>query len=239
MYKIILFDLDETLVDFTHSETISLEIIYQRYYSMIDFSEFLRLFKAINASLWDKVGLKENALTPSDVSIMRFMQLNQQLGVETPFVSIADDYETCLGEHAAWLPNVKPIIESLHRQGYILGIVTNGLIKVQERKYNRLELWRWFDCYTVSDSAGVAKPHPEIFDIALQSITNKRNLECIDKSIILMVGDSLVNDGYGARDFGIDFCYVGQGQKPDELPIKYMIKSVAELMAVINVPSFV
>ncbi|HHT0591804.1 TPA: HAD family hydrolase [Legionella anisa] len=235
-YQVILFDLDDTLIDFTYSQQMGLKNVYKKFYSTIEYAVFEQVYKEINTHLWSQVGSKENTLTPSDVRLLRFVQLNQQLSCTASVEELANEYDSNLCIHAHWISNVKTAIEFLHQKGHILGIITNGLVEVQGKKQHRLQLNDWFDCYIVSDDVGVAKPNIEIFNIAMQEISNKRK-QSIEKHSMLMVGDSIINDGYGARDFGIDYCFVNThalSNISSETPIKYTISSVAHLPACIG-----
>ncbi|CAM3025152.1 haloacid dehalogenase [Legionella steigerwaltii] len=235
-YQVILFDLDDTLIDFAYSQRIGLKNIYDKYYSSVEYSTFEHLYKEINTHLWNQVGAKTNALKPSEVRVLRFMQLNQKIHSSASAEEVAEEYDISLCEHAHWIPHVKTAVEFLHQKGHILGIITNGFVEVQGQKQKRLQLKHWFDCYIVSDEVGVAKPNVEIFNIALQKITNKYK-QSISKHSILMVGDSIINDGYGARDFGIDYCFINNQSVDNmhlETPIKYNIRSVAHLPACIG-----
>jgi len=239
MYDIILFDLDDTLLDFSRSEDLSLKDIHQQFYSHVAFDEFERSYKKINTDLWARVGASENALTPGEVKLMRFEKLNTQSGCSVDENVIAQAYEAGLGEHAHWYPDAKSVVNFLHQKGHILGIVTNGLVSVQTRKYERHNLGTWFDCYTVSDAVGHAKPQKAIFDCALETIAAKRNqpLEKIRSSSILMIGDTLSSDGYGAMQSGMDFCFINHKQvenKHSDLVIKHNIYSVVELPAALG-----
>ncbi|PWY54874.1 haloacid dehalogenase [Legionella qingyii] len=235
-YQVILFDLDDTLIDFTYSQRMGLLNIYKQFYSKVEYTLFERLYKEINTSLWNQVGSEKNALMPSDVRLLRFVQLNQKLFCTTPVEVIADEYDINLCVHAHWIPNVRTAIQFLHQKGHILGIITNGFVETQEEKRQRLQLNNWFDCYIVSDEVGVAKPNLEIFNIAIQEITRKRK-QVIEKNSILMVGDSIISDGYGAKNFGIDYCFINNRSVNHESsapPIRYTISSVAHLPACIG-----
>ncbi len=234
MYDIILFDLDDTLLDFANSEHQSLQQLHEMYYQSITFNHFVMSFKNINTALWNRVGATDNGLMPTDVRLKRFEQLHETLNVDLCMHSVAEVYDAHLGKTAQWYPQVQAAIEHLHAKGHILGIVTNGLIQVQEDKYQMHNLGQWFDCYTVSDHVGVAKPHRDIFESALNDIAHKHGLlrENIQPHQVLMVGDSLSNDGVGAANAGIDFCYVNPEQKDTtqtDIAIKYNISTVAEL----------
>lgn len=238
-YQIILFDLDDTLIDFGASETISLQRVYQQYYQDFDYSLFETLYKEINTALWKRVGAKENSLMPKEVRFLRFKYLNEQLGSAVETQDVANQYDHHLGECAEWLPEVKNAIQFLHQKGHVLGIITNGLSDAQGKKRQRLELFNWFDCFVVSDEVGIAKPNKEIFDFALEEIANKykQPIHAYDKNAMLMVGDSLISDGYGAMNFGINYCHINRRAEEvssAETSIKYHISSVAHLPACIG-----
>jgi 2-haloacid dehalogenase/putative hydrolase of the HAD superfamily len=230
-YQVILFDLDDTLVDFATAEDICLRKIHAQYYQAIDYSFFETHFQIVNDELWQRVGADENPLLPGDVRFMRFKQVNERMNYEASHTEIANTYEFLLGEHTDWLPEVKKVVEFLHQKGHILGIITNGLTDSQARKRERLELHRWFDCYIVSDEVGLAKPQKGIFDLALDALVNKHE-QSFSKDSMLMVGDSLMNDGHGAMNFGIKYCHVNRYSAP--LPptkalLTHHIQSVAQL----------
>jgi 2-haloacid dehalogenase len=238
LYPIILFDLDDTLIDFSASEAISLRKIYNKFYQTIDYTVFENYYKEINDDLWKRVGAQENSLMPKDVRFLRFKYLNEILGGIASAYEVATEYELNLGEYADWIPHVKKTIEFLHQKGHILGIITNGLSDSQSKKRRRLGLHHWFDCFIVSDEVGIAKPNKEIFDIALKEIAKKRHHlpPVYDKNSILMVGDSIISDGYGAMNFGISYCHINRLMKaiPNDVKITYHIKSVSQLPACIG-----
>ena len=238
-YQVILFDLDDTLVDFSAAEVVSLRKIHDKFYQSVIYSIFEQAFKEINHNLWSRVGAKENSLLPKDVRFLRFKQLNEQLECSTSAHEVADAYEDYLGEHSEWIPNVKEAIQFLHKKGHILGIITNGLSDSQATKRQRLGLSNWFDCFIVSDEVGIAKPNKEIFALAIEEIASKHNkpVHEFNKNSILMVGDSIISDGHGAMNFGINYCHVHANSSvitQSEATITHHINSVAQLPAYIG-----
>lgn len=238
MYDVILFDLDDTLLDFSGSEALSLKNIHQHFYRSIEPDRFERSYKEINAALWARVSALTQPLNPVDIRLMRFEQLNSVLESTASALQVAQMYEQGLGAYAEWYPGVKSVIRFLQQQGHILGIVTNGLANVQTTKYERHHLGTWFDCYIISDLVGFAKPQKEIFDCALQAISLKRNRSLDPASCtMLMVGDNVASDGYGAKQFGMDFCFINHHKHINqdlEVPIKYDVHSVTELPHVLG-----
>lgn len=90
-------------------------------------------------------------------------------------------------------PDVKQTLNSLKRQGYKLGIISNtgSLYSV----FNLLENYQirgYFDDITLSSVTGYRKPHRSIFQIALRQMQSFPN-ECV------YVGDTLSRDVMGAK----------------------------------------
>lgn len=75
-------------------------------------------------------------------------------------------------------------------------IVSNNLLQEQQDKLRHCGLERYVDVLVVSEEAGVAKPSPRIFEIALER-AKVRAEEAV------MVGDSWANDVEGARAAGL------------------------------------
>src|SRR6185312_598191 len=98
MYDIILFDLDDTLLDFQLSEKRSLQRLHADYFSSISYADFEKHYKQINHTLWERVGAKENGLQPSEVGKLRFSLLNEILAHAHDSEQLAISYETLLGE---------------------------------------------------------------------------------------------------------------------------------------------
>lgn len=84
------------------------------------------------------------------------------------------------------------------RYGHLpICLVTDLTAHIQHRKIAKLELNRWADCMVTSEEAGCEKPHPFMFQLAL----NKLNLQA---SEVCMIGDSYKKDIQGAKRLGID-----------------------------------
>src|SRR3989344_9533103 len=237
-YERLLFDLDDTLLDFLASQERARRLIHAKFYSRIAFARFDSTFEEINQALWRRVGAAEDPLQPKGVGRLRFPLPNRSLGVEADAGLVAIEYEQALGLTAEWLPGVRAVIEFLHRRHYVLGIVTNGLVRMQEMKYKRHQLDRWFRCFVISDAVGYSKPDRRIFETALTRIsrTERVDVASIDLSSVLMVGDSLSSDGRGANRMGISFCFVNPSgiKETRGVSVQHNIASVADLPTVLG-----
>jgi putative hydrolase of the HAD superfamily len=77
-----------------------------------------------------------------------------------------------------------------------IGIVSNNLLDEQVEKLQYCRMDPFIDVLVVSEEAGISKPDPGIFQIALDRLGIRA-----DETV--MVGDSWANDIVGARRAGI------------------------------------
>ena len=110
-----------------------------------------------------------------------------------------------------------------------LALITNGIPDVQRPRIRRSGLDRLFPVVVISGEEGVAKPAPEIFDIALERMGDPAPEE------VLLVGDSLSSDVRGGVDYGLDTCWYnptalerGEGPEP-----RYEIRRLHELREIV------
>lgn len=227
-YEGILFDLDDTLIDFKASETSALALVYENFYRAFAQPEsFTHNFHTINQSLWKAV---ESAQLPvGQLRLKRFQLLSEALGANMEAEQVAAFYETQLGTSARWLPGADGALSLLEHR-YKLGIVTNGLTTIQKAKYQHLSLGKWFKTFVISEEVATSKPQKEIFTIALTKIATAA-------SNTLMVGDSLTSDYVGSLNAGMDFCWINAKglPLPAHLPEpRFTLRSVAELPALLQ-----
>lgn len=229
-YRLLIFDIDDTLVDFGASQNAALADIRAAHYPQAAPDSFGRIYTEVNHALW--ADYVRGGITQEEIRRRRFTETAQRLGLPVPdWRAIGDAYEDALAAHAQLFDGALALLESLAPR-YRLAAITNGLTRVQLPKARRTGIDRHLDPYLISEREGVAKPSSEIFR------------RCLDRtgfaaSDSLMIGDSWESDGRGAAQSGIDFCLVGaNGHRtattPPGLPEPVLrIGSVAELQNVL------
>ena len=93
----------------------------------------------------------------------------------------------------------------------LVGIVTNNLLEEQQDKLRQCRLDGYVDELVVSEKAGVSKPDPRIFQIALDRLGCRRDE-------VVMVGDSWPADVAGAIAAGIRAVWFNPQRKPRPEP---------------------
>ena len=196
--RAVLFDLDDTLFDHTYSTLDALSAL-QGVYSWLRAwpldelaSRHSRLLERLHLDvLAGRLGI-ENA------RIRRFTELAAESGtavVPDEAAAVAADYRRAYV--AAWrpVPGAMALLEALHPRAPI-GVVSNNVVGEQLDKITLCGLARYLDTVVISEEAGVAKPDPRVFDIALARLGASA-----DETV--MVGDSWATDIAGARAAGM------------------------------------
>ncbi len=209
----IFFDLDHTLWDFDKNSELSYIHIFKSLKIELSVTDFLKVYTDINKQLWklfredliDKESLRYRRLKES------FAAVNYEIS-DSLINQIADDYIVQLSKQSHLFPGTTAVLEYLQSK-YKLHIITNGFAEVQDRKLKNTGLSRFFNVVMNSETAGVKKPHPLIFEKSLA-------LAGVKKENALMIGDSLEADVMGALNFGIKaICY---NYHNDVIPNKIM-----------------
>ena len=124
-------------------------------------------------------------------------------------------------------------LESLRKQNYLLGIVSNaGDHRDVVQLVEKFKLAPYFEFVLTSAGCGYRKPHPKIFQLALEMI-NARPDE------VVMVGDTLKADILGANQVGMYSIWITRrtDTPPDDtLPVipEAIIKTLGELPGVLR-----
>lgn len=218
-YKWLLFDVDNTLLDFAQTEALALEQSFAQHHLPFPATAKQR-YHEINQSYWQRLERKE--ITPEVIRAGRFQDLFTELGLSFDADLFADSYLAQLGQQAPLMEGAMELLEGLNGR-FQLGIITNGLADVQHPRLEKSGLKPYFSPIIISQEIGVSKPNPGIFDAAFAQMNQPA------KSEVLIIGDSLSSDIIGGINYGIDTCWFNPNGQTTDLPITYEIKSLHQL----------
>lgn len=220
-YRLILFDLDNTLFDFDAAEELALEHSL-RVNGLADLKVpgGLGRYREVNQRLW--AALERGELTQEQVLLGRWEQYLEQEGLD--YAAIDRAYLRGLAEHKQLLEGAEAVLRELARRGYILSIVTNGVGWIQRENMARSGIADLIAALVISDEVGAAKPDARIFEAAMAQSGWQ------DKASTLMVGDSLSSDITGGNAFGLDTCYFNPKGKEHHAAPNFEIRALEELL---------
>lgn len=246
MIRVILWDIDNTLLSFDAAEKVALNKGFEEF-ELGEFNdEMLQCYIGINRKYWQS--LERGEITRSEVLIGRFEEFFKcyNLPVEKA-AAFNERYQELLGDTICFHDDAYNIVKGF--KGKILQCAaSNGTKVAQVRKLKNSGLDQLFELIFISEDVGAEKPSKEFFDRALGEIhawleANEGNLEGVESyrgelkgSEIIIVGDSLTSDILGGNNAGIKTCwYNPKGLVNDTgAKVDYEIKDLHEVFALIK-----
>ena len=197
-YEILLFDADNTVLDFDSSEE---QALSRAFCDMgLEFSQnTLSTYRKNNVSQWQL--FEKGLLTKQQVLINRFILTFEDLHLpKDKLDKVATLYEEYLKFGFFVVPHADEVLSQL-RTTCQLYVVSNGVAEIQNSRMKGSGLEKYFIARFVSETVGYPKPQIEYFDYCFAHIDN------FDKRKTLIIGDSLTSDIQGGVNAGIDTCW--------------------------------
>ncbi len=216
MIKAILFDLDNTLIDFLtfkkETAKAAAKAMKEQGLPLDEIKAYGRIF-----SIYDEKGIEYqktfyDVIKPFDLEINTAERIQQAaiLAYLKKKFEVLRPY-----------PMVKPVLAKL-RKNHKLGIVTDA---PRNKAWQRLVLTgleNEFDLVITHQDTMEVKPHPSPFYLALQRLN-------ILAPACLFVGDNPEKDIRGAKEIGMLTCWARYGSMKKDSDADFVIDSFAEL----------
>lgn len=204
----VFFDLDHTLWDFEKNSALAFEKILLKNKVNLNITDFLKIYVPLNESYWKLY--REDKITKEDLRYKRISETFDALNYKSTkqlIDTLADDYIHYLPENNLLFENAISTLDYLAEK-YRLHIITNGFEEVQHLKMQKAKINHYFKTVTTSENAGVKKPHPVIFEKALEKAKTQSTNS-------IMIGDNFEADIEGAQKVGMKTIYFTQKVLPN------------------------
>jgi 2-haloacid dehalogenase len=224
-YTMVLFDADNTLLDFNRSEREALVDALGGMGVVAD-EEMIRAYSEINLSFWKK--LERGEISKSELRTARFAAFCEKFGLSLDVPRLAVSYTDSLATKSYLLPGTEALCRALAPH-VRLCIITNGLKSVQEGRFDRCVLKPLFPYVFISEVLGAEKPDKAYFDAVAAALPD------FDPAHTLVVGDSLTSDINGGIHAGLDTCWFNPSGKPvpDGMPITFVVTRPEEILPLV------
>lgn len=189
----VFFDLDHTLWDFEKNSALTFKKILEEYKVDVAFDTFIELYKPINARYWKLY--RDERVSKEELRFQRLHETFKALQYEAApglIDNLSERYIEFLPSFNHLFDGAIELLEYL-KSKYILHIITNGFEEVQTTKMENSGILHYFTQIITSESVGVKKPNPRVFEHALK-VANALPEHSI------MIGDNLEADIQGALD---------------------------------------
>ena len=208
MTKAIIFDLDNTLIDFMSMKKNSVSGAIK---AMQDSGLKISKKKAeeIMYALYEKEGMEYQKVFQDFL-----MQVVGKIDYKILAHAIVGYRKTERGFMQPY-PKVKSTLNKLKQKGIRLAILTDAPRMRAWLRLAEMELSDYFEFVVTFDDTKVRKPNKKTFSLILKKLN-------LSPEEVMMVGDSLDKDIKGANDMGMKTCYAKYG---DLGVSKYNIKA--------------
>lgn len=226
-YNTVLFDLDDTLIDFSGTEFTALQEAMAKHNIPLNM-ELYEMYKMINRELWD--GFEEGKFSKKEILSLRFDLFFANTGIFGDASQLNHDYLIAMGRHAKKYEGITEVLDALQEAGIRIAMVTNGAEMAQKIKLTVTGLDAYFEDIYISDVTGFAKPDPRFFEFVEEAMGG------FEKDRTMIIGDSLGSDIKGGRDYGITTCWFNPEGKANESLVEpdFEINSVDGILLVLG-----
>ena len=227
MYKVILWDVDATLLNFEKAEEAGIRGCFAKYNLGECTDEMLETYKKINRGYWQM--MERGEIEKPVLLVKRFEDFLNAYGLDVSVAAGFNElYQILLGDTVVFFAHALETVLAL--KGKVLQCaVTNGTKVAQDRKLKNSGLDKEFDHIFISEVVGIEKPNKGFFDAVFAEIGEYSRDE------VLIVGDSLTSDIQGGVNAGIKTCWFNpkgventSGLKPD-----FEIKDIGEVLEIV------
>lgn len=228
MIKVILWDIDGTLLNFKIAEKCAIQACFDKFGLGVCTDDMLKRYSRINEGYWKR--LEAGEISKEQVLLGRFEEFFQKEGSDfSKIKEFNDEYQIRLGDTVYFNDNGYELVKQL-KSRVKQYIVTNGTYTAQERKMKKSGLDELVDGVFISDVIGIEKPNIGFFDAVWEEIGH------YEKDEVLIVGDSLTSDMQGGNNAGIPCCWYNPGGQENTLGLRidYEIQNLQELMEILE-----
>jgi len=223
-YEHIFFDLDHTLWDFETNSRHTLNELFHEFVAHHTDSEalaFIEIYERINHKMW--ADYSAGRINKTHLRFERFPLALQELGLDNRKMALEMNelYMKYTPYKTALFPDTREVLAYLGDK-YELHLITNGFEEVVQVKMTESDLWSYFKEVIISEVVGILKPHPGIFERAME-------LTGAQKESSIFIGDNLISDIGGARNFGMDQVFFNPKLVPHSEKTTFEISALSEL----------
>ena len=228
----VLFDLDDTLFDHAYCARRALGTIRDSHpsFATVTLDDLDRSHTTILDELHGDVAVGRVPLDAARVE--RFRRLFRFAGHtadEALAAATASAYRQAYIDARRPVDGAIDLLAALKAHATI-AVVTNNLVAEQREKLRHCQLDRYVDALIASEEAGVSKPDPAIFRLALERLHTTA-------AEAVMIGDSWANDIAGARAVGIRaiwFNPAGDPSPDDTVPTLRSLSAIEALPLILG-----
>ncbi|MFS0553147.1 HAD family hydrolase [Brevibacillus sp. 179-C9.3 HS] len=218
MVNACLFDLDGTLLDRERS----LDAFLIRQYDRTRPIQERMSLKEYSARFHE---LDQRGYVWKDVVYRTMIEESKMEGITAE--ALLEEYVQLFWQDCYAFSGVVETLRRLHQTGMKLGVITNGRGDFQMKNLRAIGIESFFDTILISESEGVSKPSPIIFERALDRLG-------VRAGDAVYVGDHPDNDVQGARAVGMKAVWKRDSYWQETKEADAVIDHIPELISILD-----
>jgi len=227
--KLVLLDVDDTICNSSEAYETALSRCYEilkKKYKLINKSLFLEVFSKAR----EQIHMELNGTASMHNRFLYFQRMFEIFGLSLkPDIldEITEKFWHETYNNLKLQPHVGQTLKLIKENNIKIGIVSDLTAHIQIKKLRHLGITKFIDFIVTSEEAGIEKPHPSLFLLAL------KKANCLPEEAV-MVGDSVSKDIEGALYLNIKPVLITKNP-PSHKCAYYIIGDFKKLPHVLNI----
>jgi 2-haloacid dehalogenase len=193
MFKVVLIDIDNTILDFNKSAKKAMQISMEKH-GLVFKDDYFNTFTKINNLLWQDI--EKGVITREQMLKRRFSDIFKALDIDADGAPVETDFRATLYSVAIPVDGAIQALEYLYDK-YDLYCASNAPSNEQKKRLEKADMTKYFKGVFVSSEIGYKKPQKEFFERCIEKMNG------VKKEQIILIGDSLTADIQGGKNAGI------------------------------------
>jgi 2-haloacid dehalogenase len=228
-YEYLLFDLDNTLLDYNLAEETALTATFNDFHIHKDFEKLKTVYNQINSGYWR--AFEEKRILLSELKIARFRDMISAFPALSHLDAghFSETYLDHLSEQVHLVPGALELLEKLYGN-YRMCLITNGIARVQHRRIAKSGFDKYFEKIIISEEIGISKPNPDFFHYALNLLGNP------EAEKVLIIGDNISSDIGGGINLGLAGCWFNpeKSENTSKITPTFIISQLSDLINILT-----
>ena len=210
MIKAVIFDLDNTLYDYSQSHVYAMKALTEYCQDTFGIApeETERCYKKANNIMMDRIGTDTAAIHNRLLRAQCMLEL-----WEKPLFPYARQmyhayWDTSI-ENSELSPGILEFLQELKKRNIRIGVGTDMTAYIQYKRIESIGVAPYIDFIVTSEEAGAEKPHYHLFELCVEK-AGVRPEECA------FIGDNVRKDIEGAWESGLKGIWYIQEKDPPE-----------------------
>jgi len=192
-FEVVFWDLDNTIYPYDPAHKVAWEITLKLFAKKFNLD--IETSRANYAVARNEINNRLHGQAASHSRLLYFKEMIQNIGKVEQISSALMFEKTYWNSFLKQMQinkNALKIIEVLYANGIPQVIITDLTTQIQLKKLKQLKIAKYFKWMLTSEEAGIEKPNPKIFEMALVKMNVKSEKCCF-------IGDNIKTDGGAAR----------------------------------------